>query len=429
MGQAMSPRVFHNCRIGITQKASTRRRKKQQIALVPQDSDPEAIRGIEFTAALPYSFQPMAFFPEDRLIEELLSFFRPHNRIKLPPGDDAMTISEIPVMEMVVSLDAFFEGVHFKRDYMDLGDIGHKSLAAALSDLAATGALPLTYLVNLELPPDLDVEKVKEIYRGYESLNDAYCISPSGGNVVRGDRISLVTTVIGEVEKDSALKRTGMAEGDVVVVTGDLGRPGAALLLYEKKELREKLSNFDLGPIFEKFKKPWPRIKEIQNIKREVNITSIIDISDGLGIDLYRLARLNGFSIVIDESRLPVHPSVVPLLEIGGISTWELISESGEEYELLFTVPEEDVKKLENLQCELTPIGRVVPGFRPRVVLKKKDGGEVDISQRGYDHRRADKAGPAPRQFPDRSKEGGDSRFPEDRRDREDRGGPPREAP
>jgi len=235
--------------------------------------------------------------------------------------------------------------------------------------------------------------------------------------------------VIGEVEKDSALKRTGMAEGDVVVVTGDLGRPGAALLLYEKKELREKLSNFDLGPIFEKFKRPWPRIKEIQNIKREVNITSIIDISDGLGIDLYRLARLNGFSIVIDESRLPVHPSVVPLLEIGGISAWELISESGEEYELLFTVTEEDVEKLECLQYQLTPIGRVVPGFRPRVVLKKKDGGEVDISQRGYDHRRADKAGPVPRQFPDRSTEGGDSRFPEDRRDREDRGGPQREAP
>ena len=371
----------------------------------------------------------MAFFPEDRLIEELLSFFRPHNRIKLPPGDDAMTISEIPVMEMVVSLDAFFEGVHFKREYMDLGDIGHKSLAAALSDLAATGAVPLTYLVNLELPPDLNVENVKEIYRGYESLNDAYCISPSGGNIVRGTRISLVTTVIGEVEKDSALKRSGMAEGDVVVVTGDLGRPGAALLLYERKELRERLSNFDLNPIFEKFKRPWPRIKEIQNIKRELNITSIIDISDGLGIDLYRLARLNGFSIVIDENKLPVHPSVVPLLEIGGISAWELISESGEEYELLFTVPEEDLKKLGGLECQLTPIGKVVPGFRPRVILKKREGGEVDISQRGYDHRRGDRAGPAPQQSPGRSTEGGDLRSPEGHRDRGDREGPPGEAP
>ncbi len=359
----------------------------------------------------------MSLLPEDRLIRELISFYKPHARVKLPPGDDAMTVSEFPLMEMVISIDAFYEGVHFKKEFMDLKDVGHKSLAAALSDLAAVGATPITYLVNLEVPPEMDIEEIKRIYQGYDELNNAFCITPSGGNIVKGDRISLVTTVIGEVERGMALKRTGMREGDVVVVTGDLGRPAAALRLYNDPKLMERMRPFDTQPLFEKFKRPWPRIKEIQNLKKELRITSIIDISDGLGMDLYRLAVANEFIIEIEESKLPVHPSVVPLLEMAGLSAWEVVAESGEEYELVFTIPEEDAKKLDKLEVKVTPIGKIVAGFRPRVVLKKRGGGEVDISQRGFDQRRSGRAEPVPQQAPAHKIEGEYSQFPQAHRD------------
>jgi len=87
---------------------------------------------------------------EDELLESLIGFYSPHNRVIVGPGHDAAVISEIPTFGMVLSVDAEIEGIHFRRSYLSLEEIGHRSLAAALSDLAPMGATPLTFLVNQE---------------------------------------------------------------------------------------------------------------------------------------------------------------------------------------------------------------------------------------------------------------------------------------
>ncbi len=328
----------------------------------------------------------MAKMDEDRWTERLAKFYVHSERIPVGPGEDCVHLREVPGREMVVSIDAHREGVHFTLEFLNLRDVGHRSLALALSDLASVGAAPLTYLINLEVPPHLGLEQTVEIYHGFRDLNQEYCISPSGGNLTRGERLGLTLVVLGEVKAQQGLLRSQAQEGDYLVVTGDLGRSAAGLMLLKNPDLRRALGSSVVDPLVDKFRNPWPRIKDMEYILQLARVNAAIDITDGLGKDLFRMAKRSDVEIVIYEDRLPLHEALLTFTQRIHADPTEFAVASGEELEVAFTLPPEEFQKIENLRVPVTVIGEVRPGFVPGVLLRRKSGEEIPVGHLGYDH-------------------------------------------
>ncbi|MEO0140261.1 MAG: thiamine-phosphate kinase [candidate division WOR-3 bacterium] len=318
---------------------------------------------------------------EDEIVTSLATFFREHPRVSLGPGDDTAIILEIPGKELAVSVDSSHEDVHFTLDVLTLREIGHRALAGALSDLAAVGAEPITFLVDIQLPKRL-AGRASEIYEGMEELMSAFCISPCGGNLSRGDKLGLSVVVIGEIAKGKAITRRGVQPGDLLVITGDIGRVRGWLLAEEMGVTR----GYEpwLRRLREKFARPWPAIRQIQRLAMDVELHAAIDISDGLGVDSWRLAIASEVEVVIDINRLPIDDSVKVIAERAKKPPWELALESGEEYEVLLAISPKDEAWLSKLNFPATVVGSAREG-RPdsRIIV---NGTEKSLASSGYDH-------------------------------------------
>lgn len=322
---------------------------------------------------------------EDRWIEKLLTFYNFHERIPYGKGEDCVHIQEITGKELVISVDSLVEKVHFSFELMDLREIGHRALALALSDLASVCATPITYLVNLEIPNYLNLDDIVEMYEGFHTLNKEFSIFPSGGNITKGLHLAITITVIGEVKKGRGVLRSGAQDGDLVILTGMVGmsKAGLELLISQSDKLPTKVRNI----LISKFKSPYPRIKEMLRIREICELNSAIDITDGLGIDLHRLAKMSGMKIIIEEELLPIPEELVTFSEIFEANPLIYVLSSGEELEVAFTLPPEEFEKLrKEYHKQLYVIGRVEYGFESGAFLRKKDGKEISISSFGYDH-------------------------------------------
>jgi len=328
----------------------------------------------------------MIYIREDLLIEKLKNFYKPHPRIVNGFGDDTIILKEIPTQNLVFSVDATIEGRHFYPDILPYEQVGHRALAGALSDLAVIGATPLTFMVNLEIPKRFPENNVLRIYNGFEELNKAFCISPSGGNITASERVGLVLTVVGEIPRDRMISRNRAEPGDRVVVTGDLGRVRTALNIINRHEIKRQIPSDILDEILEKFYKPWPRINFMKKVLSDVRINASIDISDGLGADLSRIARASQVEIVIYEKKLPFKPYIRDVARMIGTPLFQLVVGSGEEYEIAFTLNEEEFEKLKRLGYDVTEIGEVTHSPHVGVRLVKEDGSEVYVDNMGYDH-------------------------------------------
>ena len=322
---------------------------------------------------------------EDDFIELAKSFFKPHPRIKVGPGDDGAVISEISTNELVVSVDALIEDVHFRSHWLEYEDMGYRALAAALSDLAAMGARPLTYFVNLELPSELEIDEVRDILQGMSLLGEKYCISAAGGNFTESDRIGIVTTVLGEAPRDGSVLRCCAQEGDIIAISGEVGYVESALRLFKMLPHSVDLNHKLRSGALMKFRRPAPRFDVMEAVRRIIKPHAAIDISDGLSIDLFRLADLADLEAVIYEDLLPIPEVVRAVAELVGVEPWKLVLSSGEEFELIFAIAPDDFEKLQQNGVSLLRIGEFRPTFRPTVKFVKKDGREIDYIK-GFEH-------------------------------------------
>ncbi len=322
---------------------------------------------------------------ESDFIQLAQSFFKQHNRIKLGPGDDAAIISEISTNDLVVSVDALIENVHFESHWLEYEDMGYRALAASLSDLAAMGARPLTFFVNLELPTDIEIDEVREIMQGMSVLGEKFCISPAGGNFTASDRIGIVTTVVGEVPKDGYIARCCAEEGDIIAITGEVGIVESAIRLFKVYNLASKIDHKLRSAAIMKFRRPMPRFEIIEKVRRVIKPRASIDISDGLSSDLFKLAEKADLEAVIYEELMPMPEVVKAVANEVGVDPWKIALSSGEEFELILVMPPEDFKKLQSEGIELIKIGEFRPTFRPTVKFVKTNGREIDYIK-GFEH-------------------------------------------
>ena len=288
-------------------------------------------------------------------------------------GDDAAVFTASPGMATLVTTDMLVEGVHFDLSYTGFEELGYKSAAVNLSDIAAMGGRPRFYLVSAELRPQMRIEELEGFYRGLESACRPFGVRLIGGDMTSSSGTVVISvTVIGEASPGRAVKRTGARAGDDIYVTGSLGDSACGLDILKSRGI-EGL-NMDEARLAGRHLKPSPRIKAGRLLGEGRLASAMIDISDGLSSDLGHILEQSGVGAVVYKNRLPISGD---LMNVAGIKkAVHYALHGGEDYELLFTVRPSCRKKIAALQekagVSFTAIGKI-----------KKEGGAELVGEKG----------------------------------------------
>ncbi len=250
--------------------------------------------------------------------------------------------------------------------------IGWYATAVNLSDIAAAGARPLGFVAALSMPASTDVEFLRGLAQGMEECAREFGIAVLGGDTKEADAISIAGTAVGRVRKDRILLRTGARTGDVIVVTGDLGRAGHAMrLLQDPSAARTEALNQLL--------RPYPRISDGMFFSDSGAVTSCMDISDGLGSSLAQMAAMTHLSYHVDEASLPRYRG---LASLPPAVAKDLLLYYGGDYELLATV------RADAIQTVLERYAQAKPSERNRLTVIGKvaaSGGNVLVTKSGVE--------------------------------------------
>ncbi len=281
-------------------------------------------------------------------------------------GDDAAVLSCQANKQIVVTTDLLVEKVHFDLSYMPLKHLGYKAVIVNLSDVYAMNAEATQITVSIAVSNRFSVEALEELYAGIKTAAKIYQVDVVGGDTtssVSGMIISI--TAIGRVAKKQTVYRSGAKENDLLVVTGDLGAAylGLQVLEREKKvfEVNPKAQP-DLAPytyLIERQLKPEAR-KDILPLLKELEVlpTAMIDISDGLSSEVIHICKQSHVGCNLYEDKIPLDPQVISTCEEFKLDSTTIALSGGEDYELLFTINQEDFLKIKG-NPHFTVIGHI----------------------------------------------------------------------
>jgi thiamine-monophosphate kinase len=314
--------------------------------------------------------------------------------VRLGVGDDAALLETAPGRLLVATADALVEGVHFRRDWTGPEDLGWKTLAVNVSDVAAMGGEPLAALISLALPPATEVAWVEALYRGLEACATAYRCALAGGDTVGSpDRIVLHVALLGTVEPERVRTRAGARPGDLVCVTGTLGDSAAGLALLRAGG--ETAAHPEWAPLLRAHRRPAPRLAAARALAADPAVTALMDLSDGIAGDLRHIAERSqvsareagGCGARVRAADLPISPETRAAAALLGTDPVEWALRGGEDYELLFTLAPEALPRLAAIlagtETAATPVGVMTEaGY----TLVRPDGTEVPLSPAGFAH-------------------------------------------
>lgn len=264
-------------------------------------------------------------------------------------GDDAAVL-DLSKTKTVVSTDLLVEGVHFDLAYMPLKHLGYKAVMVNLSDIYAMNAMATQITVSLAVSNRFPLEALEEFYAGVSFACKLYGVDLVGGDTTSSTKGMLISiTAIGQAKEEQLVMRSGAKENDLLVVTGDLGGAylGLQVLEREKEVFKVDPNNQpDLDAysyIVERQLKPEARKDMVALLEKlEVLPTSMIDISDGLSSEILHLCSQSELGCNLYEDKIPLDPTVIATAEEFKIDSTMIALSGGEDYELLFTIAQED---------------------------------------------------------------------------------------
>ena len=279
----------------------------------------------------------------------------------------------------LATTDTLIQGVHFDLKHITWRELGWKSMAVNLSDIAAMGGQPRYALVTLGLPGDIEVDNIIELYKGMAKMARKFDVQIVGGDMVGAPVVVITVALIGEAKsEDNILRRSAARPGDMIAVTGHLGASAAGLVMMQSKLALDKKTATALRKAH---CKPNPRIEEGQTLARH-GVKSAMDLSDGLVIDLGKICAASHVGAKIYSARLPIHPAIKKAF---GDKAIVFALSGGEDYELLFTAPQKIVSVVEKLlECPVTVIGEIVGGKSVKVF--DENGKKLTLKDIGWDH-------------------------------------------
>ena len=294
----------------------------------------------------------------------------PRGRVLTGPGDDAAVVRADGVC--VTSIDTVVDGVHFELATHSPGDVGHKALATALSDIAAMGADPGEAYVSLALPDGFGEERALELVAAMRELAERSGTTMAGGDVVSGPVLHVAVAVTGWAAAAEHLAlRSGARPGDLVGVTGELGGSGAGL-----RVLRGADAGAHSDALAQRHRRPEPRLEEGRALAA-VGVTAMIDVSDGVATDAHHLAAAGGVALDLWLDALPVAQGVAAVVD----DPARFAVTAGDDYELLFSAPPERREAAE-AAAPVAWLGEVRAGSG--VVFRTASGEAVEL--RGFEH-------------------------------------------
>lgn len=306
-------------------------------------------------------------------------------------GDDAAVI-DMGKKYLLVSTDQLIEGIHFDLSYMPVKHLGYKSVIVSVSDIAAMNGIPRQVTVNIAISNRFSVEAIDAFYEGVHAACKNYKVDLVGGDTTASPSgLFISITILGVVDKEKIAYRSGAGDKDIICVTGDLGAAYMGLQILEREkqvfltnpEMQPKLEGFDY--IVQRQLKPEARTDIIYELQDTGLVpTSMIDISDGLASDLMHICKQSGLGTRIFEDKIPVDQLTYETAIKFKIDPVTCALNGGEDYELLFTIKQEDLEKVE-MHPDIHMIGYMDKKEKKPVMVTKQDQ-IIRLKAQGWDH-------------------------------------------
>jgi thiamine-monophosphate kinase len=296
-------------------------------------------------------------------------------------GDHSAVLQPQAGTLQLVTTDMLVENVHFRLDIAQPFQIGWKSLAVNVSDIAAMGGEPTYAFISIGLPRETTVEFVDELYSGMTKIAEIHPVDIVGGDTVSSPDLVINIALLGEVEAENLVLRSGAKAGDALVVTGDLGGSEAGLAI-----LKHGLPVEGTG----KHLMPAPRAREGRLLAKSGHVTSMIDISDGLASEVHHICEASGTGARLYMRNIPISHNVRRVSEHIGKEPYDFALYGGEDYELLFTCQPDKVSLLaedilKDYGTPLTIVGQIME-MSHCITIEDTSGRIVPLEPRGYDH-------------------------------------------
>lgn len=324
------------------------------------------------------------------LIEHLTKNFETQNASTIVSvGDDAAVVDHFG-KQTVVTTDLLLEGVHFDLMYTPLKHLGYKSVVVNMSDVYAMNATPTHITISIGISNRFSVESLNEFYEGVYAACERYNVDLIGGDTSSSRKGFVISvTALGEVAPNKFVKRSTAQKGDLVCVSGDLGGAFLGLTILER-EKKIYLENPQVQPDLEqedyivgRLLKPEAR-KDIITFFEENNIvpTSMMDVSDGVSSDILHICKQSNLGCRIYEEKLPIAEESRKAAFKFGLDPTVCALNGGEDYELLFTLRQEDYEKI-TLNEEISVIGYMTETAEGTKIITKA-GNTFDITAQGW---------------------------------------------
>jgi len=302
-------------------------------------------------------------------------------------GDDCAVLNSTPGRSLLITSDMLVEDIHFVLGMIPFYQLGRKAMAVNLSDIASMGGRPIVALISLAVPTDTNLDSVRELYRGISDICKYHNVAIGGGDTVASpDKLVISVSILGDVNEQEVLYRSGAISGDRIYLTGPVGDSMAGLKILTKGITPpESTKDYFINA----HNNPTPLIEIGISIAASGLASAMIDLSDGLLSDLGHICEESGVGALLSAEKIPVSQELKLLADHAGFNAVEFALSGGEDYQLLFTGSVEHEKEIENLFKEqgfLPPyqIGEI--SQEPCIRMVKADGSTVELQAKGFDH-------------------------------------------